>query len=281
MVAFGRGIGWPGLAFAIGILLLVQASPAAAFGAGNIASISKIEGHNWRHGDIEDMLKTIAFIKGHKWTSMMVKRVYFGNWLRDYSQAVDVGTLKGIQSGTIRILVWVLSFLSFGYATGEFEVTEERLGVYRPEEHIDNPKDYADNLDARQHDPRLRPPVQPIELQVDPSTGMKNYIANENLGIATSAGYIKHSFIRSIHFGRLYTSGGGGTRGREADLCEALRCLGQGLHCMEDFGAHTNYTELALREMGYTNVFPHTGTATEVNIRGRRVFPLVTGTFGA
>ena len=35
-------------------------------------------------GDIEDMLKTVAFIKGHKWTSMMIKRVYFGNWLRDY-----------------------------------------------------------------------------------------------------------------------------------------------------------------------------------------------------
>lgn len=212
---------------------------------------------------------------------MMVKRVYFGNWLRDYSQAVDVGTLKGIQSSTIRILVWVLSFLSFGYATAEFEVTEERLGVYRPEEHIDNPKDYADNQDARQYDPRLRPPVQPIELQVDPNTGMKNYIATEHLGIATSAGYIKHSFSRSIHFGRVYTNGANGTRGKEADLCEALRCLGQGLHCMEDFGAHTNYTELALREMGYTNVFPHTGAATEVNLRGRRVFPLVTGTFGA
>jgi len=37
---------------------------------------------------------------------------------------------------TIRILVWVLSFMSFGYATGEFEVTADRLGVYRPEEHI-------------------------------------------------------------------------------------------------------------------------------------------------
>jgi hypothetical protein len=49
----------------------------------DIASISKVEGKNWRHGDIEDMLKTIAFIKGHKWTSNMVKRVYFGNWLRD------------------------------------------------------------------------------------------------------------------------------------------------------------------------------------------------------
>lgn len=48
----------------------------------------------------------------------------------------------------------------------------------------------------------------------------------------------------------------------------------------EDFGAHTNYTELALREMGFREVFPHTGTQTEVNVRGHHVFPLVTGTFG-
>jgi hypothetical protein len=121
-------------------VVVALSSPVSAFGAGNIASLSAVEGKNWRHGDIEDMLKTVAFLKGHKWTSMMIKRVYFGNWLRDYSQAVDVGTLKGVQAGTIRILVWVLAFMSFGYATAEFEVTDERLGTYRPEEHIDNPK---------------------------------------------------------------------------------------------------------------------------------------------
>ena len=109
---------------------------------------------------------------------------------------------------------------------------------------------------------------------------MKNYIANETIGIATSVGYVKHSFARSIHFGRLYTNGAAGTKGRETDLCEALRCLGQGLHCVEDFGAHTNYTELALREMGFRNVFSHSGSATELNVRGHHVFPLVTGTFG-
>lgn len=263
------------------LILLILPSPAAAFGAGNIPSIAQIEGNNFRHGDIEDFLKTVAFIKGHKWTSMMVKRVYFGNWLRDYSQAVDVGSLKGVSAPTIRILVWVLSFLSFGYATEEFEVTEERLGVYRPEEHIDNPKDYADNADARTYDPRLRGPIQPVELEVDRQSGMKNYIANESGGWATSAGYVKFSFARSIHFGRLYTNGAGSSRGKEADLCEALRCLGQGLHCMEDFGAHTNYCELALRELGFRDVFPHTGVATEIDLHGHRVFPLVTGTFGA
>ncbi|KAI9674813.1 MAG: hypothetical protein M1817_001717 [Caeruleum heppii] len=269
------------LAIVLFFTVITFSAPVTAFGAGNIASIAKIEGHNWRHGDIEDVLKTVAFLRGHKWTSMMIRRVYFGNWLRDYSQAVDVGTLKGVQSGTIRILVWVLSFLSFGYATAEFEVTEERLGVYRPEEHIDNPRGYADDLDARQYDPRLRGPVQPEEIAIDPRSGMKNYIANEWGGWATSSGYIKHSFSRSIHFGRVYTSAPHGVRGNESDLCEALRCMGQALHCLEDFGAHSNYTELALRELGYLNVFPHVGTATELNLNGRRVFPLVTGTFGA
>jgi hypothetical protein len=59
-------------------------------------------------------------------------------------------------------------------AMRRFEVTKERLGVYLPTEHIDNPKDYADNEDARKYDPRLRGPVDPRELEVDPRTGMKN-----------------------------------------------------------------------------------------------------------
>ncbi|KAK6363785.1 hypothetical protein TWF730_001198 [Orbilia blumenaviensis] len=263
------------------LLLLFAVGPAAAFGAGNIASISKIEGKNFRHGDIEDILKALLFLKGGKWSSKQVKRVYFGNWLRDYSQALDVGTLKGAPAGTIRVLVAVLAFLSFGYATEEFEVTDQRLGVYRPEEHIDNPKNYADNLDARAYDSRLRPPVVPVELAVDPDTGMKNYIANERGGWATSAGYIKYSLDRSIHFGRLYTSGAEGSRGRKDDLCEALRCLGQALHTMEDFSAHSNYTELVLKELGI-DAFPHVGASSHVRLtNGRNVFPLVTGTFGS
>jgi uncharacterized membrane protein YbaN (DUF454 family) len=55
--------------------------------------------------DIEDMLTTVAFLHGKKWTSMLIKRTYFGNWLRDYSQAIDVGSLKGVNAPTIRILV--------------------------------------------------------------------------------------------------------------------------------------------------------------------------------
>lgn len=111
-------------------------------------------------------------------------------------------------------------------ATGEFEVTADRLGVYRAEEHIDNPLGYGGDEDASKLDPRLRGPVRPIETEIDMRTGMKNYIANESGDWATSAGYLRFSLARCIHFGRLYTCGETG-KGKEENLCEALRCLGQ------------------------------------------------------
>ncbi|KAL7623653.1 hypothetical protein AAE478_005205 [Parahypoxylon ruwenzoriense] len=271
--------GFGSLLLVAAIILVVMPGRAAAFGAGNIPSIAQVEGHNWRHGDIEDMLKTIAFLHGKKWTTLMVQRTYFGNWLRDYSQAIDVASLKGVNAATLRVLVWVLSFLANGYATEEFEVTDDRLGVYRPEEHIDNPLGYADGVDARTFDKRLRGPVRPVETEIDMRTGMKNYISNEHGDWATSAGYLRFSIDRSVHFGRLYCHGSHG-KGKEEDFCEALRCLGQALHCMEDFSAHSNYCELALREMGYRSVFPYCGSDSEITLRGRRVFPIVTGTFG-
>jgi hypothetical protein len=70
---------------------------------------------------------------GKKFSKLDVKRVYFGNWLRDYSQAVDVGTVKMVSAEAIRLLLWILGFLSFGFGTKEFEVTSERLGCYRYE----------------------------------------------------------------------------------------------------------------------------------------------------
>lgn len=100
------------------VVLLAFSGQAYAFGAGNIASLSKIEGQNWRHGDIEDALLSLLMARvagGRKFGKLDVKRVYFGNWLRDYSQAVDVGTVKYVSAEAIRILIWVLGFMSFGY----------------------------------------------------------------------------------------------------------------------------------------------------------------------
>ncbi|KAI1464041.1 Het-C-domain-containing protein [Daldinia caldariorum] len=263
------------------VFLFVFARPALAFGAGNIAGISKVEGQNWRHGDIEDTLLSILMaqaVGGKKFNKLMVSRVYFGNWLRDYSQAIDVGTVKAVSAEAIRLLLCVLGFLTFGYGSKEFEVTAERLGCYRPEDHIDNPKNYADNEDARQYDRRLRGPIdERVELAIDPETGLKNYIANEGVNIMTSALHLRRLFGRCVELARSYKQ-----NNRKSDLYEALRLLGTGLHCLEDFLAHSNYTELALIELGERDVFPHVGRDTKIQIPGARhdVYPCVTGTFG-
>lgn len=262
-------------------VLFLFAGHAHAFGAGNIAGISKVEGQNWRHGDIEDTLLKIMMARavgGKKFDKLMVSRTYFGNWLRDYSQAIDVGTVKSVSAEAIRLLLCVLGFLTFGYGSKEFEVTADRLGCYRPEDHIDNPKNYADNIDARQYDERLRGPVdESVELAIDEETGMKNYIANENLDIKTSAAHVRKLFTKCMSLGRRYRR-----EENKDDLYEALRLLGTGLHCLEDFLAHSNYCELALIELGERDVFPHVGSNTKMQLEGarHRVYPCITGTFG-
>ncbi|KKK25322.1 hypothetical protein AOCH_004317 [Aspergillus ochraceoroseus] len=274
------GTSFPNLCFLL-FLFIFFSEKVHAFGAGNIASISRIEGQNWRHGDIEDTLLTLLMARvagGRKFSKLDVQRVYFGNWLRDYSQAVDIGTVKYVSAEAIRILLWVLGFLSFGYGTKEFEVTTERLGCYQPTEHIDNPLGYGEGEDAREYDSRLRGPIdEERELAIDPRTGLKNYIANECIDIATSADLVRRMFRRSVQLGRQYARSG-----NDEDLHEALRLLGTGLHCLEDYAAHSNYIELSLIELGESSVFPHVGRDTQVEIDGASgpVYPLVTGTFG-
>ena len=67
-----------------------------------------------------------------------------------------------------------------------------------------------------------------LELSVNPETGLKTYIASENAGCDTSAGLVRRLFEKSIELGRKYHRDND-----HADLYEALRLLGTGLHCME------------------------------------------------
>ncbi len=133
-------------------------------------------------------------------------------------------------------IVTVLGFLAHGYATEEFQVTEERLGVYLPVSHplfhfliralnrvlgrthrsaslshehiwsirlswpLDNPRGYPDN--ARQYHPKLRGPVDPRELEIDLRTGMKNYIANETGSWDTSKAHARRTLEKCIWYGR-------------------------------------------------------------------------------
>jgi hypothetical protein len=251
-------------------------SPVLAFGAGEVPDSSPWDGYVWRHGDITKVLSVlpVSFVTKYAFTKMQVRQVYFGNWLRDYSQLLDTKLISEVHESVLRGIVSVLGFMEFGLATDEFDVTKERLGVYRHEHHIDNPFGYDTDLpgkDASKIDRRLRGPVRPEELEIDANTGMKNYIANSGKGWITAADYVKEQLHRCIQHGR------GG------NMNEAFIHLGAAMHTLEDFAAHSNYTELVLLEIGVDGVFPFVGDACRVQAPGtnRAVPPITTGTFGA
>lgn len=63
------------------------------------------------------------------------------------------------------------------------------------------------------------------ELEIDPKTGMTNYIANESLSIATSSGYIRDQLRLAIKHGR--------DGSKEENKHVAMRHLGAALHTLE------------------------------------------------
>ncbi|OAV99185.1 hypothetical protein PTTG_00008 [Puccinia triticina 1-1 BBBD Race 1] len=293
------------LFYAIVVIGLVSCLPSvSAFGSGNIPDAAYLKGKAWRHGDIEDSLEGLVKVAGQgggaivgaiasallgaasgkigggskggkKFTGLDVKRVYFGNWLRDLSQVCDIAGFKAMTPESLVICIMTMGFLSFGYATREFQVTRERLSVYLLTEHIDNPKGYAEGEDPRKYDPRLRPPVDEArELRVDERNGMKMYIASEDQGFDTSTACIRRVFRQCIELGRQARR-----EGNEEKEFESFRLLGTGLHTLEDFSAHSNWCELALQKLGHKQVFAHVGENVKVNSPDGPVPPLVTGTF--
>ncbi|KAH8651104.1 heterokaryon incompatibility Het-C [Xylariales sp. PMI_506] len=261
------------------LVLIVLVGPASAFGAGEVPPGSEFKEYVWRHGDITEVLRflPVSFITQHRFTQLQRRQIYFGNWLRDFSQVIDTTCLENVPEPILRAIVSVLALLEFGFATDEFEVTRERLGCYTHVEHIDNPRGYVKN--AKEVDERLRGPVDPRELEIDPKTGMKNYIANSGQGWDTSADYVRRELEKCIQLGRK------GRKSNPSAMKEAFIHLGAALHTLEDFSAHSNFIELCLLELGEKEVFPLVGDQCRVPTparfgKGRMVPPLVTGTFG-
>jgi len=258
------------------LIVVTFVSPADAFGAGYVARGSSQQGTVFRHGDI---LMNVYFLQHVH--STLVRQIYFGNWLRDFSQIIDRKAIDVVPEPILRAVVAIFAYIQFGYSTKEFEVTEERLGCYRPEEHIDNPKGYEGGLlsgTTRQ----LKLQVSPEELEIHSKTGMKSYVANQEFdGVnETSLDYIEKQLVAAIACGR-------------ARDPEAYTHLGAALHTLEDFIAHSNWLELCIQMLGsqmgegmpnseaMMNVFTFTGGAARIRTERGLAAPLVTGTFGA
>ncbi|KAG8896920.1 hypothetical protein FRB99_008575 [Tulasnella sp. 403] len=94
---------------------------------GYIPPGSWLSGHGFRHGDIESVLgpwinKTAPTSGGWEWDPNDVNRIYFGNWLRDYSQIVDTHALAVLNVDILVSIIELLAYVEMGYSGEEFEI---------------------------------------------------------------------------------------------------------------------------------------------------------------
>lgn len=220
--------------------------------------------NRFTHETIEEVLASMSFNREE------IEAVYFGNWLRDYSQLLDPKIVRAasmpknfpdvLSRETLTKIVDVLAVRKFHLRRVSpelFTVTPEMLGVYRPSQHIDNPKVINPQpTDPATRDPDFDPWVLPDDplLDVEFDTSTKRYIQR-------SVEVMQNELRVTVR------------KGRSAD---GLRSLGAALHVLEDFFAHSNFVELSLIKEGYQDVLPWTSKAD-----CQWGLPLVTGMFGA
>lgn len=219
------------------------------------------KGH-FSHETIEAGLAELGFSEDERQT------VYFGNWLRDYSQLLDPKIVRGtdmpkdfpdlLSRSALTRIVDVLAARKFNALrkkhSADFTVTEAKLGVYRPSEHVDNPRvSNPKPQDPKTRDPDFEPWVLPEDplVEVVYQSSMKRYLLN-------AVNFMREELGHAMRLGRTH---------------EGLQRLGAALHVLEDLFAHSNFVELSLIKLGY-KVLPWT-SRTDC----KHQFPLVTGTF--
>ncbi|MFK3798590.1 MULTISPECIES: HET-C-related protein [unclassified Pseudomonas] len=224
------------------------------------------DGHEQKmtHREIEKVLNKHGFDEEAR------QSIYFGNWLRDYSQLLDPKIVRSVDMPkdfpdvlsreALTKIVDVLSIKHFAdlrkASAQDYTVTPDKLGVYRPSEHIDNPRTTnANAVDPITRDPDFEPVVQDGDplLDVDYDTSMKRYIER-------SIAFMESELRVAIKHGL---------------RPEGYRAFGSALHVLEDFFAHSNFVELALIKNGHAEVLPWTSPADCA-----AGLPLVTGMFG-
>ena len=196
----------------------------------------------------------------------ILKQIYFGNWLRDYSQLLDPSIVRkpgaprnfpaAFSRQELTELVDIFAedeFIRSPEQKPIFKVTPSILGVYRPVEHIDNPTNNSPNApDPHTIDKDFQPRASTEYTSIDPETSMKRYIA-------FSAAYMSSEINQALAAG---------------PRPEGYRHFGAALHVLEDYFAHSNFVELSLRKIGHVHVLPWTSSAP-----GKHSLPIVTGMF--
>lgn len=258
-----------------------------------------------------------------------IYKIYYGNWLRDYSQLLLGSTIRLTEAAKKEVEqsadLYILNILKANsskishqgwvdlleiFAAKEFvfeldnpnkfchqysdhvktfrerygTLTKDILGIYRPEEHIDNPKGLKDesklpisyNYEGEKSNPRLLKLYAgetPESLDIDSKFLLKKYIYKQNLtqDRPTSDYFLQQQIKLAAQYGKSK---------------EGFRHLGAALHVVEDFFSHSNFVEVALIKYGsvqtdevlkkYKYVYPW---VEGMQGKDYKTIPIVTGIF--
>lgn len=268
------------------------------------------------HGGIEQE----ALRETKNFTELEIKQIYYGNWLRDFSQLVlestvrlekpDIDKIKQSKikhlnnllkmnpykmshEGWVKLLE-IFAAKEFVFGSNKFahnyqdhvkifrktygSLTKDVLGIYRPEEHIDNPKgleDFSSLSISFQYEhskgnfttTKLYAGEDPKALEVN-ELNVKNYISRgKSAGDPqrpTSDAYMSQQLKLAVQYGRNK---------------DGFRHLGAAFHVLEDFFSHTNFVELSLIKAGSLLVDKNKNSALGKELL--LVYPWVEGKQGA
>ncbi|KAF2509961.1 hypothetical protein EYY60_10590 [Flavobacterium zhairuonense] len=286
----------------------VPGTDISNFGAGRNRKLNK-DGA-FAHGDIEFE----SLVSKELFDDQQVSKIYYGNWLRDFSQLIVGISVRGANAAiklqknkvvqeampmklsheTWVSLMEILAIKEFIYdpakeaghtVTDNFidlkkkfdnefgSLTKDVLGIYRPEEHIDNPKGLEDesqitddkgkaiSFNYNGKSKTLYAGDNKKSWSLDASRNMLHYFWTDYPERPAAVTYMKEQIILACQKGK---------------TSEGFRDLGAGLHVLEDYFAHTNFTEISLIKNGASMVYPW---VQDKQGKASKEIPIVSGTF--
>jgi hypothetical protein len=172
-----------------------------------------------------------------------IGKIYFGNWLRDWSQ-VPPGKAK---TKVHQAVVAILNILSMGEFNRPF--SEDEIGGYLPSEHMDNPLGGKTAESPDNNDPEAVKKALEDEGSLSPD--QKEWLKLERESKQYGPEAIKAAVAESglpdyIERGKAHAKWMLEKAVREPNEDQWMMELGNALHGIEDYFAHSNFTEVAL-----------------------------------
>ena len=186
------------------------------------------------HGGVEEAaLQRAGFSAGE------ASSVYVGNWLRDLSQLP--------KHPAVTLLIRILSL-------GEFnrDTSAEELGSYVPSEHLDDPRGSLDPSDPKSvgtvEDPEVRKDPEKLKAALAKLSPAQReaYQREEDQRAEITAAAKQSGLPEYIERGKFHAK----EKFREAvglkRTPDGMRAMGDGLHAIEDYYSHSNFTEACI-----------------------------------